>query len=248
MFTVYGHRGLPSQAPENTIASFKSASKAEGINWIELDVTITDDEQLVIIHDDYLDRTTNMSGEVTSYKYSDIKSASAGAWYSNKFKDEHLPTFDDVINFANDYNMNLNVELKGVTGPKGTALSKSMVQQVSDKLQNLNNDQQILISSFNVMLVKLAEELMPQFKRAVIFKAAAFGEDWRTILDFCNSKTVNIEDKSLTQAKVKTIKEAGYELNVWTVNKVVRANQLANWGVDGVFTDNADKLSHLQEV
>ena len=63
MLTVYGHRGLPSKARENTIASFKAASEVEGINWLELDVAITKDEQLIIIHDDYLERTTNMSGK-----------------------------------------------------------------------------------------------------------------------------------------------------------------------------------------
>lgn len=51
----------------------------------------------------------------------------------------------------------------------------------------------------------------------------------------------------LTKAKVKMVKEAGYELNVWTVNKPARANQLANWGVDGIFTDNADKMVHLSQ-
>ena len=73
MLTVYGHRGLPSKAPENTIASFKAASEVEGINWLELDVAITKDEQLIIIHDDYLERTTNMSGEITELNYDEIK-------------------------------------------------------------------------------------------------------------------------------------------------------------------------------
>ncbi|HCV7995348.1 TPA: glycerophosphoryl diester phosphodiesterase [Staphylococcus aureus] len=203
MLTVYGHRGLPSKAPENTIASFKAASEVEGINWLELDVAIT--------------------------------------------KDEHLPTFDDVVKIANEYNMNLNVELKGITGPNGLALSKSMVKQVEEQLTNLNQNQEVLISSFNVVLVKLAEEIMPQYNRAVIFHTTSFREDWRTLLDYCNAKIVNTEDAKLTKAKVKMVKEAGYELNVWTVNKPARANQLANWGVDGIFTDNADKMVHLSQ-
>ena len=169
MLTVYGHRGLPSKAPENTIASFKAASEVEGINWLELDVAITKDEQLIIIHDDYLERTTNMSGEITELNYDEIKDASAGSWFGEKFKDEHLPTFDDVVKIANEYNMNLNVELKGITGPNGLALSKSMVKQVEEQLTNLNQNQEVLISSFNVVLVKLAEEIMPQYNRAVIF-------------------------------------------------------------------------------
>ena len=234
MLTVYGHRGLPSKAPENTIASFKAASEVEGINWLELDVAITKDEQLIIIHDDYLERTTNMSGEITELNYDEIKDASAGSWFGEKFKDEHLPTFDDVVKIANEYNMNLNVELKGITGPNGLALSKSMVKQVEEQLTNLNQNQEVLISSFNVVLVKLAEEIMPQYNRAVIFHTTSFREDWRTLLDYCNAKIVNTE-------------EAGYELNVWTVNKPARANQLANWGVDGIFTDNADKMVHLSQ-
>lgn len=246
MLTVYGHRGLPSKAPENTIASFKAASEIEDVKWLELDVAITKDEQLIIIHDDYLDRTTNMTGEITQYNYSDIKSASAGSWYSSKFKDEVLPTFDDVIEIANEYNMNLNVELKGVTGPNGTALSNSMVKQVKEKLAHLNSNLEVLISSFNFVLIKLSHEIMPEYKRACLFWTTSFREDWRTILDYCHSKTVNVQDSSqLTQSKISVIKEAGYEINVWTVNKASRANQLANWGIDGIFTDNADKLIHL---
>lgn len=247
MLTIFGHRGMPSNAPENTIASFKAAAEVRGVNWLELDVGITKDEQLVIIHDDYLDRTTDMSGEITNLNYKDIKNASAGSWFSEKFKDEKIPTFDDIIDLANEYKINLNVELKGITGPNGFALSKSMVKQVSEKLTRLEHNQEVLISSFNVVLVKLAEEIMPQYERAVIFHTSTLKEDWRTLLEFCNASIVNTEDARLTKAKVKSIKKAGYTLNVWTVNKPARANQLSNWGVDGIFTDSADKMIHLSK-
>ncbi|ANQ65337.1 glycerophosphodiester phosphodiesterase family protein [Staphylococcus equorum] len=246
MFTVYGHRGLPSKAPENTLASYKEAGNTPGLKWIELDVAITKDEQLILIHDDFLDRTTNMVGEVTQLNYSDIKDTSAGSWFGTEFEAEKLPTFDEVIELANAYNMNLNIELKGVTGPNGTVLSESMIKQVADKLKGLDSELNVLISSFNLVLVKLAEQFMPDYERAVIFKSAAFGDDWRTLLDYCGSKIVNIEDAKLTQARVKKIKNAGYVLNVWTVNKQLRANQLANWGVDGIFTDKADEMIHLE--
>ncbi|GGI43037.1 glycerophosphoryl diester phosphodiesterase [Mammaliicoccus stepanovicii] len=248
MFTIYGHRGMPSKAPENTLASFKAAAEVEGIKWLELDVAITKDEQLVIIHDDDLERTTDMSGEITTFNYDEIKSASTGAWYSEKFKEEKLPTFDEVIELANAFDMNINVELKGVSGPNGLALSHSMVKQVSEKLQNLNKDQQVVISSFNVILVKLASEIMPQYRRGLIFHASSFRRDWQSLLDYCEAEILNIEDAQLTEEKVKLIKEAGYELNVWTVNKSTRANQLANWGVDGIFTNNADKMVHLSKA
>jgi len=248
MFTIYGHRGLPSKAPENTLASFKKATTISDLKWIELDVAITKDEQLVIIHDDYLDRTTNMIGEVTQLDYNEIKHASAGSWFNNEYEAERLPTLKDIIDLANKTKLNLNIELKGVSGSNGSVLSESMVTQVAEMLKSLNNQIEVLISSFNIYLVKLAEAMMPQYQRALIFKASAFDKDWRTLLNFCNSSIINIEDTKLTQARVKEIKNAGYSLNVWTVNNQSRANQLANWGVDGIFTDKADELIHLQSL
>ena len=131
MFTVYAHRGLSSKAPENTLAAFEAAANVTGLKWIELDVAITKDEQLVIIHDDFLDRTTDMIGEITQLNYDAIKDVSAGNWFNAKYAEEKLPTFDDVIAFANKYKMNLNIELKGVTGGNGSALSESMVKQIA---------------------------------------------------------------------------------------------------------------------
>ena len=103
MFTVYAHRGLSSKAPENTLAAFEAAANVTGLKWIELDVAITKDEQLVIIHDDFLDRTTDMIGEITQLNYDAIKDVSAGNWFNAKYAEEKLPTFDDVIAFANKY-------------------------------------------------------------------------------------------------------------------------------------------------
>ncbi|MCQ9288394.1 glycerophosphoryl diester phosphodiesterase [Staphylococcus gallinarum] len=246
MFTIYGHRGLPSKAPENTLASFKEAASTPGLKWVELDVAITNDEQLIIVHDDFLERTTNHKGEITQVTYDQIKSASAGSWHSTEFENEKIPTFDDVITFANETHMNINVELKGVSGSDGTRLSESMVQQVAKKLASLEDGIDVMISSFNIPLLKLAETYMPQYRRAVIFKAVAFKADWRTILDFCGSKIVNIEDAKLTQNRVEMIRNAGFDLNVWTVNKKERANQLANWGATGIFTDKADAMIHLE--
>ena len=64
----------------------KLLPEVEGINWLELDVAITKDEQLIIIHDDYLERTTNMSGEITELNYDEIKDASAGSWFGENSK------------------------------------------------------------------------------------------------------------------------------------------------------------------
>ncbi|MDU7037358.1 MAG: glycerophosphodiester phosphodiesterase family protein, partial [Staphylococcus simulans] len=81
----------------------------------------------------------------------------------------------------------------------------------------------------------------------VLYEMCAFYEDWRTVLDFCDTHILHLEDIDLTEALVRRIKDDGYILNVYTVNDVDRVNQLFNFGVDGVFTDYPQNLVHLQE-
>ena len=83
MNTIFAHRGLPKITPENTLASFVKCGEIDSLNWIEIDIAITADEELIIIHDDFLDRTTNTTGEVSKSYYEDIKNASAGLWFGN---------------------------------------------------------------------------------------------------------------------------------------------------------------------
>ncbi|NHA36127.1 glycerophosphoryl diester phosphodiesterase [Staphylococcus schleiferi] len=247
MTNIFAHRGLSSKAPENTFAAFDLACKVEGVKWLELDVAITKDEVLIIFHDDDLDRTTNTYGEVSETRYEAIQNASAGAWFHPEFANERILTFEQLIAFANRYKINLNIELKGVTGPNGTYLSERMLQLMKTQIEKLDDALEVLISSFNFSLLKLAEQYIPQYKRAVLFEKCAFYNDWRTLVDYCGSSIVHLEDINLTRELVSEIKNSGYTLNVWTVNDKDRANTLINWGVDGIFTDYADDLIHLQQ-
>ncbi|MBT1035436.1 hypothetical protein KJY78_03605 [Canibacter sp. lx-45] len=246
MVTVFAHRGLSSQAPENTRAAFKLAHSIPGVRWIEFDLAITADEVPVIIHDDEMDRTSDMCGEVSQLAYSDIKNASVGAWYDVKFAAERIMTLAEMVDFSNSTGMNLNIELKGVTGKNGYALTQAMIRELKKELARLNREIQTLISSFNFTQLKLAQQHLPEISRAVLFEAHTFYNDWRTIAEYCGAQAINLEDKKVTRALVAEIKNAGYQLNVWTVNNRVRANELKNWGVDGIFTDFANELSYLQ--
>ncbi|GEP76931.1 glycerophosphodiester phosphodiesterase family protein [Staphylococcus carnosus] len=246
MKKIYGHRGVPSLAPENTIASYETAAKIPGLKWIEIDVAITEDEQLIIIHDDYLDRTTSISGEISDTSYEIIKNASAGYWFDKKFSEEKVLTFSEFIDVANELKLNVNIELKGTTGKNGPKLFKSYVHQLTKLMDRFDSNIEILFSSFNIPLLKTIQEVMPEYPRAVLYEKCAFYEDWRTVLDFCDTKILHLEEIGLTENLVKIIKSEGYTLNVYTVNEKDRANQLFRWGVDGIFTDVAQHLVHLQ--
>lgn len=245
MNTIFAHRGLPKITPENTLASFVKCGEIDSLNWIEIDIAITADEELIIIHDDFLDRTTNMTGEVSKSCYEDIKNASAGLWFGEQYNNETVPTFKQLINIINKYDLNVNIELKGVTGNNSLSQSKKLIQLLKEDLGLLNDNIKVLISSFNFTLLKLAQESLPEVERAVLFEEHAFYPDWQSIVDYLESQTIHIEDKGLTKAKVNHIITQGYTLNVWTVNDKGRANELFNWGVNGIFTDIANELLHL---
>ncbi|WP_398572896.1 glycerophosphodiester phosphodiesterase family protein, partial [Staphylococcus epidermidis] len=77
---------------------------------------MTKHQQLIIIHHDYLQPTTNISPQITQFNYHQIKHPSPPSSFGQKFKHQHFPTFDDLLKIANQYNINLNLELKPITG------------------------------------------------------------------------------------------------------------------------------------
>jgi len=94
---IIAHRGCKRFYPENTIASFEAAINARA-HMIELDVTFSKDRELIVIHDDTLDRTTNGSGFVQERELAVIKALDAGSWFDPSFKGEKVPTLEEVIN------------------------------------------------------------------------------------------------------------------------------------------------------
>ncbi|OFI48010.1 glycerophosphoryl diester phosphodiesterase [Floricoccus penangensis] len=236
---IIAHRGLPVLAPENTMGGFKLMEKYN-VDWFETDVTSTSDGELVIIHDDYLDRTTNKSGEVSRMNYSEIKDADTGFWFSSKYDGEKLPTMRDIVDFVNETKINLNIELKGITGPEGNKLADSLVHKLKDFLDQIDPNIEILISSFNSIMLAKMHNIAPEYEYAILFEQHTLYPDWQLIADACGAKTVHLESERLTYDMISEIKKRGYNVNVWTVNDHGRANELFNWGVDGIFTDVAD--------
>lgn len=110
---VIGHRGAPSRAPENTIASFRAALEI-GVDGLELDVHLSADGHLVVIHDANLKRTTNGQGLVHEHTLAQLKQLDAGTWFGPAFVGERIPTFDEVLDLVAK-RVPLQVEIKGAT-------------------------------------------------------------------------------------------------------------------------------------
>ncbi|PMD71332.1 glycerophosphodiester phosphodiesterase family protein [Companilactobacillus nuruki] len=243
---IIAHRGIPTLAPENTMASFNVVVNHE-VNWIETDLSITKDEEVFVIHDDKLDRTTNQTGSIETVNSSEVSNADAGFWFAERFRGEKVPTLDQLIDFLNIHKINANIELKGVVGDNANHLADKLVEKFSKALDRLDEHVELIISSFNPIMLEKMYKLKPNLKYAVLFSKSTLGDDWNLVMQACHAKIVHPDSVGLTENKVKRMKDYGYEINVWTVDDINRAQELLSWGVDGVITNIADRMKFLEE-
>src|SRR5918912_617430 len=108
---VVGHRGAMGHCPENTLASFERGLDL-GADWVELDVHLSRDGALVVIHDETLERTTNGAGLVKDHDLAELRRLDAGAWFGPEFAGQRLPTLDEALAWAVRRGLVLDVELK----------------------------------------------------------------------------------------------------------------------------------------
>ena len=236
--TIFAHRGASAIAPENTMAAFKKAVEA-GATWIETDVDVLKDGTPILIHDSSLDRTTNRSGSYYDLTVSDLDGIDAGSWFSPEFAGERIPTLAQLVAFMNKTGLNANIEIK--SNEAGAQMSLQLVDAILKELEALDGPQ-VIISSFNHVLLKIFKDKAPQYSVGALFVAENLWDDWKSILELVGADYIHPDDSTLTRAQVQAFREAGYGVNVWTVNCPARANELFNWGVTGIFTDVAHQM------
>lgn len=110
---IFAHRGSKCNRPENTLAAFQEALRVKS-DGIELDVHLSKDNQLVVIHDEKVNRTTSGKGRVRDLRLAELKQLDAGSWFDSRFRGERIPTLQEVINLLTKENFTgfLNIEFK----------------------------------------------------------------------------------------------------------------------------------------
>ena len=146
-FMVIAHRGASSYAPENTLAAFDLALQM-GVRQIELDVHLTSDGHIVVIHDDTVDRTTNGSGPVASQMLAELQELDAGAWFGASFAGERIPTLDEVLARYKG-RMHLHTEIKGH--------SPSLSQRSVDLIRQHGMVREVTLTPFQIVLQSHAQ-------------------------------------------------------------------------------------------
>lgn len=236
---VIAHRGLSSRAPENTAAAFRAAADC-GAAWIETDVDLLGDGTPVVLHDTRLARTTDRTGSLYDLAAADLVGLDAGSWFAPAFAGEPLPTLADLVALLNECRLDANIELKG--NEQGAERCLELVDAVAAALEGLDAEREIVVSSFCQPLLMAFHQRHPEWTVGVLHTAESLRPDWLSVAQLCGADYLHLEDRGLTEEMVGRARAAGYGVNVWTVNRPDRANELFNWGCTGVFTDVADVL------
>lgn len=232
---IIGHRGACAYAPENTLASIRKAA-AQGARWVEFDVRLTREGDLVLMHDDDVRRTTNGRGRVLDFGRADLAALDAGSWFGGAFAGERVPTLAETIALLAELGLGANIEIK--TGkPEARATAEALARILAAHWRAAAPP---LISSFEVPALEAMQAIAPQWPRGLLLKE--IGGDWRGMLDRLGAATLNIDHRPLDARTVALARQAGRPVLCYTVNDPARARRLFDWGVSAVFTDRPDAL------
>ena len=139
---IFAHRGASGHAPENTIASFKLAEDSNA-PAVELDVKLTLDGEVVVIHDPNTQRTTGVNRWVNQANYAELKELDAGSFFAEQFRGEKIPLLSDVFETLGDRIL-INIELTNYNSPLDSLVEKTIYEVVRYGMQ-----ENILFSSFS---------------------------------------------------------------------------------------------------
>jgi glycerophosphoryl diester phosphodiesterase len=236
---VIAHRGGPRWAPENTMAAFRK-SLAAGADGIELDIHRCKTGELIVIHDETLDRTTDGSGFIKDKTLSELSSLSNGKWFAREFAGERLPVLEDVLKLV-DGKMIINIEIKNAP-----VEYPGIEEDLKRVLKSYKHLDKILISSFDHELIRRVHEKMPEVK--VAFLDAGIVADVGDYAQKIGAKAWNAGYSELRADAVARAHQSGLSVNVWTVDGKKKWDEALGMQVDGIVTDDpAGLIGHLND-
>ena len=229
---VWAHRGASGYAPENTLAAFQKAVDL-GADGVELDIQLTKDDQIVVIHDEKIDRTSDGKGWVKDYTLEELR-----AFNYNRTKPEYkhadIPTMREVFELLKPTGLFINIEIK-----TGVVFYEKIEEKILALTKEMGMEDRVCYSSFNHYTVIRIHELKPDAEVGFLYADGPID-----MPSYGVKHGVNALHPALYNLQydgfVKECKEKGLKLNVWTVNERPYMEMCCQYGVDAIITNYPD--------
>ncbi|MUK87387.1 glycerophosphodiester phosphodiesterase [Ornithinibacillus sp. L9] len=230
MTKIIAHRGSAGTHPENTMAAFREAERV-GADGIELDVHLTKDGKLAVIHDETVDRTTNGSGHVKDFSLTELQRLDAGSSFSKQFTGERIPELADVLSWVKEKNLLVNIELKNVFYLEYPGLEEKVLAEV----ERFNVKGQTIISSFNHVGLNKVRELDQDIDIAILYSAKLY-QPWQ-YAGSLGATSIHPHFYSITEDMIRTSERKGIPTRPYTINEVPLMEKLIKAGCTAIITD-----------
>ena len=246
---LVAHRGGGSLAPENTIGALRVGLQY-GYRAVELDAMLPADDIAVLMHDPKFGRTVRGAGRVIDRSAHELVQLDAGAWHSPAFVGERVPLLKDALQFCRTHSIWPNIEIKPVPGHEertGRIVAREIAAFYADAIRPGGDraekiDRRVpLLSSFSETALDAARREAPDVPRGLLVDVVA--PDWRSALDRLGCASLHANHANVTRETVQQVKAGGFWLFCFTVNKLHRAREILEWGVDAFCTDRIDRIA-----
>ena len=241
---IIAHRGFRAKFPENTCIAFEAAVQA-GAQMLEMDVTLTLDKELVIIHDTTVDRTTNGTGLVNSFSLRELKQLDAGSWFDSRFADERIPTLSEVLDNIVTDKILLNLEIK-----PANLSTQSVIGEIEQMLVTVIEERhllpKVLITSFDAGALTRIKQLD---HRIPIGLNSKFTEGEHTIAR-CKALDVFSYHPNfayLEVASIEMLHKSDIYVMPYNIENSMEIQQLQDWGVDGLCVEDPQMAANSME-
>ncbi|MBU0928619.1 MAG: glycerophosphodiester phosphodiesterase [Spirochaetes bacterium] len=230
MTRIFAHRGYSAAFPENTALAFREALKT-GCHGIEMDVQLTRDGELVVIHDETVDRTTDGSGRVRDLSLEELRRLDASAGFGNALGKNPIPTLDEYLDIVETSDVVINIELKN-----GTFAYPGLAERVARAVSERGLSRRAIFSSFNHQSLLACKRISPDSELAFIESSWLLGAGVYCAAN--GADYLNPRFAFLTYDNLAELSAHGVRAQAWTVDAAEETRRLADLGVDSIITND----------
>lgn len=239
MTKIWAHRGASGYAPENTMESYRLAEK-QGADGVELDVQLTKDGEIVIIHDEKIDRTSNGKGWVKDYTLEELRKFNYNKTHP-EYEHADIPTLREFLEYLKTTDMTCNIELK-----TGVVFYKNLEERTVDMVNELGLRDRIIYSSFNHYSVRRIKSYDPEAQVGLLYS-----DGYYDMPDYGKKMGADALHPALYNLQypnyMEDCRRNGLAVNVWTVNDAKYMQLCLDAGVNAIITNYPDRAIALRD-